>query len=80
MFLQDKEDGTMIEVLDPEALFSPTETEVPGRTQSGQEEQDPEKFAKANLKFPSGEELPRCWVDADYRNADAPAPAGSVQS
>jgi len=74
MFLQNKETGTMVEVLDPEALFSPTEQEVPGRTQAGQEEQDPEKFAKANLIFPSGEALPRCWVDADYRNADAPAP------
>jgi hypothetical protein len=34
----------------------------------GQEEQDPETFMKQNLVFPSGENLPLCWLDANYRN------------
>jgi hypothetical protein len=67
MFLQDKETGTLVEILDPEALFSPVESKINGRIQSGQEEQDPTSFSKDNLTFPSGESLPRCWIDADYR-------------
>jgi hypothetical protein len=31
--------------------------------------QDPEKFAKSELQFPSGEPLPRCWLDAHYRDS-----------
>lgn len=72
MFLQDKETGTMVEVLDVEALFSPTDGEVHGKAQSGQEEQEPAAFSKDNLIFPSGESLPRCWVDANYRSEGQP--------
>ena len=33
--------------------------------------EDPmEKFAKADLQFPSGEPLPRCWLDAHYRDQE----------
>jgi hypothetical protein len=31
--------------------------------------QDPEKFDKAEIEFPSGEDLPRCWLDSHYREA-----------
>jgi hypothetical protein len=37
------------------------------RVQAGEEEQDPEPIEKQNLIFPSGESLPRCWIDADYQ-------------
>jgi hypothetical protein len=69
MLLQDKQNGTLVEILDIEALFKPTASDVRGQQQAGEEEQDPASYPKANLKFPSGEELPRCWTDANYRNA-----------
>jgi hypothetical protein len=34
---------------------------------NGEELQEPHHFSKAELTFPSGEALPRCWVDAQYR-------------
>jgi hypothetical protein len=68
MLLQEKETGNLVEILDIQLLIDPNEGSVPAKDQAGQEEQDPEKFAKTNLVFPSGEELPRCWLDANYRN------------
>jgi hypothetical protein len=67
MFLQDKQNGTLIEVNDVTALINPNQSTIPGQDQSGQEEQDSVDYDKANLIFPSGESLPRCWVDANYR-------------
>lgn len=66
MLLKEKESGTLVEILDIEALLSPMKNEVPGQIQAGQEEQQPDSFAKETLIFPSGETLPRCWIDADY--------------
>lgn len=68
MLLQEKETGNLIEVLDIQQLIDPSEEAVPAKDQAGQEEQDAEKFAKTSLVFPSGEALPRCWIDANYRN------------
>lgn len=70
MLLQNRQTGDLIKVLDTDALINPIKPSVPGRVQEGQEEQDPEEIAKESLVFPSGESLPRCWVDAEYR-ADA---------
>lgn len=70
MLLQNKQTGDLIKVLDTDALINPAQQSVPGRIQEGQEEQDPEQMAKESLVFPSGENLPRCWVDADYRTDD----------
>ncbi len=68
MLLHDKEKDALVEVLDLVALINPNQTEIFGQVQSGQEEQDPAPSRKVDLIFPSGESLPRCWVDADYRN------------
>lgn len=68
MLLQHKQNGVLVEVLDTTALIDPLKSSIPGRVQEGQEEQDPEQIAKAELVFPSGENLPRCWMDADYRS------------
>ena len=43
---------------------------VKGRYQAGEEEQDPETFCKDDLVFLSGETLPRCWTDPNYRKLD----------
>lgn len=67
MYLKDKNNGDLVEVLDTEALFDPNQAEISGRYHAGEEMQDPASFAKADLIFPSGESLPRCWVDTAYR-------------
>ena len=71
MFLHDEKSGTLVEILDVKPLFDPTATTIAGRSQNGEEEQDPEDYEKASLKFPSGESLPLCWLDADYRTKEA---------
>jgi hypothetical protein len=68
MFLQDKNSATLIEIQDLETLFNPLKNEIEGRIQEGQEEQDATWFAKQDLTFASGEDLPRCWIDPNYRN------------
>ena len=67
MLLQNKENGTLVEVLDVQSLINPSQPKISGRVQEGQEEQEPEAIAKDTLIFPSGESLPRCWVDATYQ-------------
>lgn len=68
MFLQQKQNHEMLEVLSLKELFDPFTTSLIGRYQHGEEVQDPEKFEKTNLQFLSGEQLPRCWLDAHYRD------------
>lgn len=67
MFLKHSSKGDLIEILALNDLFDPFSTTVVGRYQHGEEAQDPEKFSKQELVFPSGESLPRCWTDAHYR-------------
>ncbi|MEG4320161.1 MULTISPECIES: acetyltransferase [unclassified Microcoleus] len=67
MLLQEKESGDLIEIIDIETLVSPTKTEVAGKNQAGQEEQEPATFEKDKLVFPSGEVLPRCWTEENYK-------------
>lgn len=68
MLLQTKERGVLVEVLDVQELIDPFKNKVSGKVQAGQEEQDPEEFTKSELVFPSGETLPRCWIDANYEH------------
>lgn len=72
MFLQDKRTSALVKILDIVELINPAKSAISVRVQKGEEEQDPESIAKDVLIFPSGENLPRCWVDADYREPDAP--------
>jgi hypothetical protein len=67
MFLRQKNSKKLIEVLSLTDLFNPNHATVVGRYHAGEEMQDPEKFKKAEIQFPSGEDLPRCWLDAHYR-------------
>lgn len=67
MFLQDKKSGSLVEIIEIEELFNPVSDTVRGRLQTGEEEQQPESINKKNLSFPSGEDLPVCWLDSDYR-------------
>lgn len=67
MYLRDKDNGDLVEVLDQSAMLDPCIKQLSGRYHAGEELQDPELFAKNALEFPSGEALPRCWQDAAYR-------------
>ncbi len=67
MFLKDKNTGDLVEVLDMAAMVDPCRAELEGCYHAGEELQDPTQFAKDQLAFPSGEALPRCWVDVSYR-------------
>ena len=60
--------GSLVEVLDLKGLIDPFVRAVQARIHGGEELQDPHHFEKAELSFPSGEALPRCWVDSHYRD------------
>jgi hypothetical protein len=47
-------------------LFDPFIKQLEGRLHAGEELQELERYAKADLVFPSGEPLPRCWCDPAY--------------
>ncbi|WOH37078.1 acetyltransferase [Thalassotalea fonticola] len=67
MFLKNRNNGDMVDVSDISDLTNLFHQRVSGRYQAGEELQDPEEFNKADLVFLSGEELPRCWLDPEYR-------------
>jgi hypothetical protein len=69
MYLRDKRSGDLVEVLDAGALVDPCAAQFEGRFHAGEEMQDAASFNKSELEFPSGEALPRCWVDPGYRAA-----------
>jgi len=64
MFLtiQLDDDSPLVEVLDLTQLFDPFEAQVLGRLHAGEELQDPQPWPKDELRFPSGEALPSCWL------------------
>ena len=68
MFLKQSSSDDMVEVMDMTALGDPCRDSVSGRVHAGEELQEAEMFAKSDLVFPSGEDLPRCWRDASYRD------------
>lgn len=67
MFLKHTPSGDLVEILDLDMLFDPFKGDVSGRFHAGEEMQDPAPFTKAELVFPSGERLPRAWVDPHYK-------------
>lgn len=67
MLVLHKPTGALVEVLTLESLYNPCMMEIMGQLQAGEEMQDPESFPKSDLVFPSGESLPRCWLDSHYR-------------
>ena len=68
MYLKDKQTGDLVEILTLDDLFDPFKSTVSGRFHAGEELQEPRSFAKADLIFPSCEELPRCWTDPHYKD------------
>ncbi len=68
MFLKECSTGHLIEVLDEQALFDPTNPRFQGRLNIGEELPESELFDKQGICFPSGEALPRCWISLHYRD------------
>lgn len=67
MLLKTRSNHHMVEVTNLIDLMNLNVTQVVGRTQEGEEQQDPAMFNKDELVFLSGEDLPRCWTDPHYR-------------
>jgi hypothetical protein len=67
MYLMHKPSGDLVEILNLDALFDPFKGEINGRFHAGEELQEPASFSKSDLVFPSGEYLPRCWIDPAYK-------------
>ena len=67
MYLKDKKSGDLVEIMDTNVLIDPFQATVSGRFHAGEEMQEPQDFNKNDLVFPSDEELPRCWVDGNYK-------------
>lgn len=78
MFLKSKSSGDLIEILEAQNLCDPCQAEIVGRYHAGEEMQDPETFRKSELVFPSGESLPRCWLDSDYKHEIDKQPQAAV--
>lgn len=67
MFLKDSETGDLVEAVDMKEAIDPTVEQITVRYQAGEEVGDPVRVDKAKLTFPSGETLPKCWLDPHYR-------------
>jgi hypothetical protein len=67
MYLIHKPSGNLVEILSLDRLFDPFEKEISGCFHVGEELQEPADFVKNDLLFPSGEYLPRCWLDPAYK-------------
>ncbi len=80
MFVQQKSTNNLIEVLTLQDLYDPCRQEIIGQSHAGEEMQEPISYLKSELIFPSGEELPRCWLDPHYREAISGATAMSAKS
>ena len=68
MLLKSKEDDGLVEITEVSELIDPFKEEVMAQLQEGQNEQPAESFKKSDLVFPSGENLPQCWVDSNYKS------------
>jgi len=57
----------MVDVSRMRDLTNLYRAKVLGCYQNGEELQDQQEFDKSDLVFLSGEELPKCWTDPNYR-------------
>jgi hypothetical protein len=71
MYLKHRDTERLVEVLSVNDLYNPLHTQLVGRYHYGEEVQEAERFAKTDLIFLSGEDLPRCWTDVHYRDMEA---------
>ncbi|MCJ8319010.1 MAG: acetyltransferase [Colwellia sp.] len=67
MFLKSRNNDNMVDVSRMRDLTNLYRAKVLGCYQNGEELQDQQEFDKSDLVFLSGEELPKCWTDPNYR-------------
>ncbi|ADJ29833.1 hypothetical protein [Nitrosococcus watsonii] len=67
MYLKHKISSDLIEILNIKELIDPSRESITGRSHVGEEMQEPASFQKREFIFPSGETLPQCWIDPDYK-------------
>ncbi|ABA59503.1 hypothetical protein [Nitrosococcus oceani] len=67
MYLKHTTSSDLIEILNIKELIDPSRGSITGRSHVGEEMQEPASFQKRELIFPSGEMLPQCWIDPDYK-------------
>jgi len=67
MFVKNSTNGDLAHVVEIKELSDPHSATVCVRWQAGEEEGDPIAVKKSSLVFPSGEALPKCWLDPHYR-------------
>ncbi|MGF1715595.1 acetyltransferase [Photobacterium chitinilyticum] len=67
MFLKEARTGDLVDVVDMSSLINPFSQNVTVQFQSGEDLADPVAIDKQALAFPSGEELPECWINGYYR-------------
>ncbi|ELR67010.1 hypothetical protein C942_04714 [Photobacterium marinum] len=67
MFLKEARTGDLVDVVDMASLVNPFSQHVTVQYQSGEDLAEPVTVDKHNLSFPSGENLPECWVNGYYR-------------
>jgi len=68
MYLKLRKSGDLVEIMDEKALINPCQAFVAGRLHAGEEIQGVEQFRKSELTFPSGENMPACWINAEYKS------------
>lgn len=69
MYLKHIPSSDLVEVLNLKELLDPCRESITGRLHAGEEMQEPTIFQKAVLVFPSGETLPQCWIDPNYKKS-----------
>jgi len=67
MYLRNAETGDLAHVVELSELTDPNVGTVMLRYHAGEEAGEPIKVKKSTIAFPSGEPLPKCWIDAHYR-------------
>lgn len=78
MFLKHKITKELVEIISIEDMYDPCLMEVLARSHSGEEMQEPLLYVKQELIFPSGEPLPRCWLDPHYSELKLPEKAEAI--
>lgn len=68
MLLKNQKTNGLIKISELEELIDPFKDQITGQIQGGQNEQPPEPFKKEDLVFLSGENLPLCWLDSNYKS------------
>lgn len=67
MFLKHRPGNCLIDVIDDADVLDPFVKTVRARSQAGEDTVDIGFYPKTELVFPSGEPLPLCWRDKNYR-------------